>query len=512
MLFALFVAVVSVLLGAALSFVPTTSRGVLGYMRTFATLAAVAVVVTHLLPEALHDLGPLSILLFFVGWFAPALAHFVGQRSTSGRAAHAVLEAGYWGLVVHHVADGIGLGTYTRLPGAQGSHLDVIVALAAHTVPLIAVVSLAYRTTFGARSAVLRSLGLAAASVFGIALSSTISAQTIERFAPIIAAVAAGLLLHVVTHDLTEDPPRSPFARVLDLGVAALGVAVSLLGVWHGAEPATRSFVAHLLQLTERTSLVILVALMAAAFSLRVPDRASKLGRAVLPAGVLGAESVLLSLALFGFVPALVRLLLTGAAVAWLDAKREAHAVSTAHTPWRARASEALESSGPWLMLGLLLGSLLSSVPVTALGQRPVGLLGLIAIALVANLTPVAAPGAVLIALGLSALGFSSGSVLLFATLAPISGLLGDAWRRRSIATVVCLLAAAACDRWGLSVAALDGSLSEGDLGPRAAQALGLLLLFGIWQRGARVWLSTIVPPPPHEHEHAHDVHGPHAH
>jgi hypothetical protein len=474
----------------------------------------VAVVVTHLLPEALRELGPLSILLFFAGWFAPALAHFVGQRSTRGRAAHAVLEAGYWGLVVHHVADGIGLGTYTRLPAAEGSHLDVIVALAAHTVPLIAVVSLAYRTTFGARSAVLRSLGLAAASVFGIALSSTVSAHTIERYAPVIAAVAAGLLLHVVTHDLTEDPPVTPLARVLDLGVAALGVAVSLLGVWHSADPATRDFAQHLLQLTERTSLVILVALLAAAFSLRLPDRASKLGRAALPAGVLGAESMLLSIALFGFVAAGVRLLLTGAAVAWLGGQRDDHESNPAapNTPWRARASEALQSSGPWLMLGLLLGGLLSSVPVTALSQRPAGLIGLLSMTLIANLTLVAAPAAVLIAIGLGALGFSSGAVLLFATLAPISGLLGRAWKQRLLASVVCLLVAFACDRFGVSASALDGSLSEGDLGPRAAQALALLLLFGIWQRGARVWLSTIVPPPPHEHEHAHDVHGPHAH
>src|SRR4051812_19975641 len=230
-------------------------------MRTFATLAAVAVVVTHLLPEALGELGALSILLFFVGWFTPALAHFIGQRSTQGRAPHAVLEAGYWGLVVHHVADGIGLGTYTRLPADQGSHVDVVVALAAHTVPLIAVVSLAYRTTFGARSALLRSLGLALASVFGIALSGLVARDTIERFAPVIAAVAAGLLLHVVTHDLKEGTAVTPLARLLDLCVAALGVSVSLFGVLHSGEPSTRAFVAELVQLTERSSLVILVAL-----------------------------------------------------------------------------------------------------------------------------------------------------------------------------------------------------------------------------------------------------------
>lgn len=513
MLLALLVAVFSVLLGAALSFVPSTSRAVLGYMRTFATLAAVAVVVTHLLPEALHELGPLSILLFLAGWFAPALAHFIGQRSTNGRAQHAVLEAGYWGLVVHHVADGIGLGAYTRLPADQGSHLDVIVALAAHTVPLIAVVSLAYRTTFGARSAVLRSLGLAVASVVGIGLSNLAAATTIESFAPVIAAVAAGLLLHVVTHDLTEDRAHGPLARTLDLLVAGLGVAVSLLGVWHSSDPHTREFAHGLVQLTERTSLVILVALLVAAFSLRAPDRHSKWTRATLPARPLGAESVLLSVALFGFVAAGLRLAVTALAVRFLThaVTEPARAQPAPPQHWRARASEALESSGPWLVLGLLIGALLTSVPLSVLNQRPSGpLLELLVVALVANLTPVAAPAAVLIAAGLAGLGLSPGAILLFATLAPIADSLGSALRPRVIVTAFCLALAAACDRLGLSTTPLDGALSQGELGLRAALVLGVLLVFGIWQRSARLWLSTIVRPPPHEHEHAHDVHGPH--
>lgn len=501
------------LLGAALSFVPGTSRAVLGYMRTFATLAAVAVVVSHLLPEALRELGPLSILLFLAGWFAPALAHFIGRRSTSGRAQHAVLEAGYWGLVVHHVADGIGLGAYTRLPSGQGSHLDVIVALAAHTVPLIAVVSIAYRTTFGARSAVMRSLGLAAASVVGILLSNLASASTIEGFSPIIAAVAAGLLLHVVTHDLTEDPAHGPLARSLDLIVAALGVSVSLLGVLHSEDAGTREFMQGLVQLSERTALVILVALLAAAFTLRSADQSSKWTRAALPAGTLGAESVLLSIALFGFPAAGLRLLIISLVVAFAPNSgvqgQAGEPASRRH--WRARASEALEASGPWLVLGLLIGALLTSVPVSALHQRSGGpLVELLIVALIANLTAVAAPAAVLIAAGLAGLGLSPGAILLFATLAPIADSLKSALKARVVVSVACFAVALAADMLGLSATPLDGALSRGELGPRAAITLTVLLVFGIWQRSARLWLSTIVRPPPHEHEHAHDVHGPH--
>ncbi|HEX2674585.1 MAG TPA: hypothetical protein VHM25_27100, partial [Polyangiaceae bacterium] len=299
----------------------------------------------------------------------------------------------------------------------------------------------------------------------------------------------------------------------LDLGVAALGVSVSLLGVLHGEDAGTREFVQGLVQLSERTALVILVALLAAAFSLRSADRHSKWARAALPAGTLGAESVLLSIALFGFAAAGLRLLVTSLVVAFAP---NSAAESAAPEPlprqhWRARASEALESSGPWLVLGLLIGALLTSVPVSALHRRSGGpLVELLIVALVANLTPVAAPAAVLIAAGLAGLGMSPGAILLFATLAPITDALKSALKTRALVTVACFALALGYDWLGLSATPLDGALSQGDLGPRAAITLTVLLVFGIWQRSARLWLSTIVRPPPHEHEHAHDVHGPH--
>ncbi|HTA93821.1 MAG TPA: hypothetical protein VK745_29795 [Polyangiaceae bacterium] len=511
-LLAFLVAVSSVMLGAALSFVPSASRGLLGYMRTFATLSAVAVVVTHLLPEALHDLGALSILLFLMGWFAPALAHFIGQRSTSGRPAHAVLEAGYWGLVVHHVADGIGLGTYTRLPAAEGSHLDVVVALAAHTVPLIAVVSLAYRTTFGARSAVTRSLGLALASVFGIALSSLVAASTIDRFAPVIAAIAAGLLLHVVTHDLTEDPPRSARSRVIDLAVAGLGVAVSLLGVERNADPATWEFVRHLALLARRTAPAILVGLALAALALRSLHRGSKFARVARPSGVLGLESALLGVALFGFASTALRLLVTAFALKALGAAPELESDAQHDAPrgWLARVSETLALCGPWLVLGLVVGALLSSVGSSQLSRSVSGsLLELFTVAIVANVTPVSALAALLIAAGVSELGCSSGAALLFATLAPLlAERHARAWQRLAMTLLCCVVAWLSNLSPAIGVP-LDGSLPGGSL---AAIALLGLLLCGVWQRGARIWLSSIVRTPAHEHEHAHDVHGPHGH
>jgi hypothetical protein len=498
------------MLGAALSFAPS-SRGVLGYMRTFATVAAIAVVITHLLPEALFELGPISILLFLAGWFTPALAHFVGQHSTSGRSAPAVLEAGYWGLVIHHVADGIGLGTYTRMPPATGSHLDVVVALAAHTVPLIAVVALAYRVTFGPRAAIMRSCGLALAIVFGIALSSLVAARTIEHFSPIISAIAAGLLLHVVTHDLTEQPPRSVVARTLDLVVALGGVAVSFLGVERDADPATWLFSERLLSLAERVSLVVLVGLAAAALSLRLADRGSKSALAMLPAAPLGADALLLGIALYGFTSTALRVGVSALGLALLPAPPDAEA-DLVRPAWFARMSQVLARSGPWLILGALLGALLSAVPASAQSRGLSGsLLELGLFALVANVAPIAAPAALLVALGLASLGVSSGAELLFVTLGPLLVRKSVTLKQRALVTAICVAVAWLSNLLHVSSAPLDGALSASMPGLRFAIALGALLLFGVWQRGARIWLSAIVKTPAHEHEHAHDVHGPHA-
>jgi len=508
-LFVLLVAISSVLLGAALSFVPTGSRGTLGYLRTFATLAAVAVVLTHLLPEALHGLGLWSILLFLLGWFAPVVAHWAGRRTTSGHASQAVLEAGYWGLVVHHVADGIGLGAYARLPSTDGSHLDVVVALAAHTVPLIAVVSLAYRSAFGARSAILRSLGLALASVFGIGLSNLVSPVAIERWAPFIAALAAGLLLHVVTHDLTADTPHTSAGRALDLLVATLGIAVSALGLRSDGDAATWAFTDELSAFVARSALPVLVGWAVVALVGRVFQPNSRANHAFGPARSLSADSVLLSVAWFGFgwsavrlVPLILFAFLPALAPPLAPAKHEGH---HARRSWSARADETLLRAGPWLMLGLLVSALLASAPTISASPHVLGrALPIALLALVANLTPVAAPAAVLISAGLSVSGLSLGAALVFAALAPIVATHGLRARSRVLATALCVALGLAVDAFHLAHLPVPTAPPTPELASFASLALLALFLRGVYQRSARLWVSTVVGAPSHDHAHHH--------
>lgn len=227
------VAVAAVALGLLLGLGSTGGSRVVGPLRTFAFAAALGVALTHLLPEAFAELGAPGLLLFAAASVAPAwgeLVRRVTRRESHGAHGGALLGAGYAGLLVHHVGDGLGLGAYSELPGGPTAHADVLVALAVHTVPLVAVVTLAFRTQRGVRTAVERALGLAAASVGGVLLSGSVPENITRAWSAWIAAGVAGLLMHVVTHDLGRDLPSSLGARAVDWLAAAAGIATSTLG------------------------------------------------------------------------------------------------------------------------------------------------------------------------------------------------------------------------------------------------------------------------------------------
>jgi hypothetical protein len=222
------VAVAAVGLGLLLGLASSGTSRLVGPLRTFAFTAALTVALTHLLPEALQELGAAGLLVFAGASVLPAWGALLRSLLTGAAGEHghgrAVLGAGYAGLLVHHVGDGLGLGAYSELPGGPAAHADVLLALAVHTVPLVAVVTLAFGSQRGTRAAVERALGLAAASIVGVLLSGSVPDDIAEAMMAWIAAAVAGLLMHVVTHDLGRDLPTTPGGRAVDFVAAALGV------------------------------------------------------------------------------------------------------------------------------------------------------------------------------------------------------------------------------------------------------------------------------------------------
>jgi hypothetical protein len=205
---ALVLATLAVAAGAALGLAPSGTGRSLGALRWMALLAAITVVFAHLLPEAIHGIGALRALaLFVLGLVVPIAIEwlFRSRRAAIGiELRHGLgLELGFWGLVVHHVGDGLVLGAYAHIerePG--GGYLDVALALVALTIPLVAVVVSAYARAEGRRAAAVRCVGLALAIAVGMFAAGKFGAGVAETFQNWISAAVSGLLLHVAAHDL----------------------------------------------------------------------------------------------------------------------------------------------------------------------------------------------------------------------------------------------------------------------------------------------------------------------
>ncbi|MCA9607882.1 MAG: permease [Myxococcales bacterium] len=230
MLLPLAIAIGSVVLGAALGL--GGRRGSVSAISTFAMIAALAVVVTHLLPDALADLGLWALLIFAVSLLIPSLLENAAAKLGAKHSNRWGLELGYAALLVHKLGDGLALGTYSTGAHAGHSHLDVFVAIAAHDVPVIALVAMAYHASGGVKAAILRTGGLASATIVGVFLPGLIDPEIYADYEPWVAAAVAGLLLHVVAHDWSPElkVPKSARARLVDLLAVAAGIGLVLLG------------------------------------------------------------------------------------------------------------------------------------------------------------------------------------------------------------------------------------------------------------------------------------------
>jgi uncharacterized protein len=198
---------------------------------------AVAVVLGQMLPEAIASVGVGALLVFAAGFAAPRIAERIALALRRPACAHddamctdLGLELGYVGLLLHHVGDGIGLGLYAGPLHEGHGHYDVLAALAGHTIPLTALMVLAFCTHRGALNAALRAAGIAATTLLGVLLAGLLSSRQLSLWEPWLTALVGGLLLHVVAHGWPAEMRPTRASRLLDFAALAVGVAVLTLG------------------------------------------------------------------------------------------------------------------------------------------------------------------------------------------------------------------------------------------------------------------------------------------
>ena len=227
--------------------------------------------------------------MFAIGAVGPTVLERVGGRF--GAKDGWGLELGYWALVVHKVADGIALGTYGGGHHAGHDHVAILVAIAAHTVPVVALVTLVYHRRGGLRSVLWRISVLAVATIVGVFIPSMVPATSFEASEPWITAAVAGLLMHVVAHDWQPEhgPPEGRTQRLTDIVALGLGLGLVLFGggEHHHSEgaPGVREEMGHaLLDLALSTAPALLIGLtigaLLSAFSQKLPSAWLRRGNA----------------------------------------------------------------------------------------------------------------------------------------------------------------------------------------------------------------------------------------
>jgi hypothetical protein len=225
------IVVASVALGAAVGLVAPGRGRLLDAIRTFAIVSSVAVVVGRLIPDAVRAGGPLVLIAvaaaFLAPWLIEQAAHEDPEHDHSSTMG---LELSYWGLIIHKLGDGIALGSFTGEAHAGHHHGDVLTAIAVHSVPVTALITLAFTSAHGRKSGIRRAIGLAVAGSVGVVLAQQTSLGAWTGGEAWIEAAVSGLLLHVVTHDWAHehDSPALPgWPQVIAI---AAGVSVLLLG------------------------------------------------------------------------------------------------------------------------------------------------------------------------------------------------------------------------------------------------------------------------------------------
>lgn len=233
MILAVLASIAAVGLGVALAAGQGTHRAwIFAPLRTFALAAVVASLIVHLLPEALAGIGAWALVALVGGFLLPSSIGWLGRRlGADGGSGHErlAIELGYVGLLVHQVGDGIALGTYGGPAHAGHGHHDVIIGIVAHTVPVTAVVVIAFARLYGMRAAVVRAAGMAVMTVAGVLLAGFGTGEILGHGQAWVSAAVAGLLLHVLAHDLPAMPERTVPARLLEVLALTAGIALPLL-------------------------------------------------------------------------------------------------------------------------------------------------------------------------------------------------------------------------------------------------------------------------------------------
>ncbi|WP_437588239.1 hypothetical protein [Sorangium sp. So ce1000] len=240
----------AVMLGGIAAVFRHRSEGAMSTLRTFALVGAASIALLHLLPEALGEIGWLALFAAAAGFLAPAAL----ERLALGEAgAHqtptTALAMGYAAVLAHQFGEGAAVASLSRVGQLS---LPIVLAIAAHTVPLAMVVAiqvLEVRAGTGGKRAMSAALaGIALATVVGAFATRLVDVERFETIEPWLLSAVAGLLLHALSHEAVASGPATSVSRAGEAIGGLLGLFLSTIGIdeedWVQQIPAALKIVA----------------------------------------------------------------------------------------------------------------------------------------------------------------------------------------------------------------------------------------------------------------------------
>ncbi len=218
----LIVLAAAVLLGGVAAVWQNHGQRVVPGIGAFATVAAAAVALLHLLPEAIVEGGFGTLVPLAAALIVPVVIE--RRLHSAGASSTAPLLAGYVAVIVHQAGEGTALATLAR---TNELTTTIVIAIAAHTVPLGMVVAMRSMSSGGGVTrAALALAGCAFATIIGALSLDMIGASTLVTIKPWLVAAVAGLLLHALLHGSKRTEEEELRHRVTDTVAGLVGLLV----------------------------------------------------------------------------------------------------------------------------------------------------------------------------------------------------------------------------------------------------------------------------------------------
>jgi ZIP family zinc transporter len=237
----------AVFLGGLAAVFRRRSERAMPAVRAFAVVAAASIAVLHLLPEALGQIGWRALLAGAAGFLTPAALERLAPPSRrpglTHRAPTTALAMGYAAVLAHQIGEGAAVASLARVGSLSAS---IVLAIAAHTVPLAMVVAIRVLEVKGdaggTRAMTLALAGVALATIAGAFASAIVGVADVDAIEPWLIAAVAGILLHALSHDGGLRPPNprheaipsgatSISGRTIEASAGILGLVLAAGGV-----------------------------------------------------------------------------------------------------------------------------------------------------------------------------------------------------------------------------------------------------------------------------------------